>query len=116
MAYKVEEAIREWLDGAGGFDAYCFVPAERPSRFQTIERTGGGMKNSLDHPTVALQFWAETPEQAQEDALRVRDLVHAEGSRPEGCHLSVNAGPYPFDDPDSRQARSQLVLDCVTHI
>lgn len=116
MSYEIEEAVREWLDGAGGFDAYCFVPATRPARFQTVRRTGGGVKNSLDRPLLAVQFWAETPEQARADALRARDMICKEGARPAGCHVSVDAGPYPFDDPDSRQARYQLVLSCIAHI
>lgn len=116
MTYDIAEAVREWLDGVEGFDAYTFVPAERPARFQTVERTGGGVRNALDRPLLAVQFWAGTPQEAMADALQVRDMACKEGARPAGCHLTVNAGPYPYDDPESGQARAQLVFECVTHI
>ena len=115
MAISANQAFMEWLR-ALGYAAYCYVPDTRHERFVTVERTGGGASNCLDHPTVALQFWAATHAEAEEDALAVRDLIVG-GSRPANTRtISINAGPYEFDDPDSRQKRFQLVLDCTMHI
>jgi hypothetical protein len=115
MARSANQTLMEWLQGQG-YSACCYVPSERPDRFVTVERTGGGAGDLIDHPTVTLQFWALTHAQAEEDALAVRDLI-LRGARPEGFGaISINAGPYEFDDPDSRQKRFQMVLDCTMNI
>ena len=113
---SANQAFMEWLRGLG-YAAYCYIPETRPERFITVERTGGGASNCLDHPMMALQFWAPTHAQAEEDALAVRDLLVNGESTPAGFgSIEVNSGPYEFDDPDSRQKRFQLVLNCTMHI
>ena len=52
--YSVEEAVRNWLVGMR-YDAYVRVPKDRPQRFVTVERTGGGVTDMVDHPLIAVQ-------------------------------------------------------------
>lgn len=118
MSVSVTQAIVEWLESSG-IDAHANVPASRPDRFATVQRTGGGASNTLDAPAVAVQFWAQSDADAEDDANALRDHVVL-NRRLVGCSgidfVSVNAGPYPYPDPDSKQPRWQLVLDVVCRI
>lgn len=48
-----------------GAQALPEVPAERPDRLLTVERTGGAGDFRMDRPTVAVQAWAPTLAEAQ---------------------------------------------------
>ena len=113
--YSVEEAVRNWLVDMG-FDAYVRVPKDRPSRFVTVERTGGGVSDMVDHPLVAIQAWAPTQAEAEEDAAAIR-MVALVGELPVGVHsMRVNAGPYKFYDEESMQPRYQVVFDVACQL
>ena len=113
--YSVEEAMRDWLEGMG-YDAYVRVPASRPDRFVTVERTGGGVIDMVDHPLMAVQAWAQTQAEAEEDASAIR-MVALVGELPFGVHsMRVNAGPYKFYDEDSMQPRYQVVFDVACQL
>jgi len=113
--YSIEEAVRNWLVGMG-YNAYVRVPKNRPQRFVTVERTGGGVENMVDYPLVAVQTWAQTQAEAEEDAAAIR-MVALVGNLPEGVHsMRVNAGPYKFYDEDSMQPRYQVVFDVACQL
>lgn len=113
--YSIEEAVRNWLVDMG-YAAYVRVPKDRPQRFVTVERTGGGVENMVDYPLVAVQTWAKTQAEAEEDAAAIR-MVALVGNLPEGVHsMRVNAGPYKFYDEDSMQPRYQVVFDVACQL
>ena len=113
--YSIEEAVRNWLVDMG-YDAYVRVPKDRPQKFVTVERTGGGVANMVDYPMVAVQTWAQTQAEAEEDACAIR-MVALVGEPPEGVHsMRVNAGPYKFYDEDSMQPRYQTVFDVACQL
>ena len=113
--YSIEEAVRNWLVDMG-YDAYVRVPKDRPQKFVTVERTGGGVSNMVDYPMVAVQTWAQTQAEAEEDACAIR-MVALVGEPPEGVHsMRVNAGPYKFYDEDSMQPRYQTVFDVACQL
>lgn len=113
--YSVEEAVRNWLL-AMGYEAYVRVPKDRPQRFVTVERTGGGVENMVDHPLIAVQTWAQTQAEAEEDANAIR-MVALVGLLPEGVHsMRVNSGPYKFYDDESMQPRYQTVFDVACQL
>ena len=113
--YSVEEAVRNWLVDMG-YSAYVRVPKDRPQRFVTVERTGGGVENMVDYPLVAVQAWAQTQAEAEEDASAIR-MVALMGVLPEGVHsMRVNAGPYKFYDEDSMQPRYQVVFNVACQL
>ena len=113
--YSVEEAVRNWLVDMG-YSAYVRVPKDRPQRFVTVERTGGGVENMVDYPLVAVQAWAQTQAEAEEDASAIR-MVALMGELPEGVHsMRVNAGPYKFYDEDSMQPRYQVVFNVACQL
>ena len=108
--YSIEEAMLDWLVDMG-YSAYTRVPKDRPSRFVTVERTGGGVADMVDHPLMAVQTWAQSAAEAEEDAAAIR-MVALVGQLPRGVHyMRVNAGPYKFYDEDSMMPRYQVVFD-----
>lgn len=108
--FSVTSAIVAWVHSLG------YVAAVRrykgaPVELVTVERLGGGVRSFVDHPTVAVQCWAEDEARAEDMANDVR-LALTTTRPPVGIHsVRVNAGPYPFYDPDTRLPRYQLVLD-----
>lgn len=110
--YSVEQSFVEWL-GAKGFAASTYPPDEG-SEFVTVERTGGGVADLIDHPTVAIQTWAQTAPRAEEMALAIRNALFT--SRPYGvAHIAVD-GLYPFYDESTRLPRYQIVLTCAAQL
>lgn len=113
--YSVEEAVRNWLVGMG-YDAYVRVPKNRPQRFVTVERTGGGVENMVDYPLVAVQTWAQSQAEAEEDASAIR-MVALVGNLPEGVHsMRVNSGPYKFYDEESMMPRYQVLFNVACQL
>lgn len=113
--YSIEEAVRNWLVDMG-YDAYVRVPKDRPQRFVTVERTGGGVVDMVDKPIIAVQTWAQTAAEAEEDACAIR-MVALVGVLPEGVHsMRVNAGPYKFYDEDSMMPRYQIAFDVACQL
>lgn len=113
--YSIEEAMLDWLVDMG-YEAYTRVPKDRPSRFVTVERTGGGVADMVDHPLMAVQTWAQTAAEAEEDAAAIR-MVALVGELPVGVHtMRVNAGPYKFYDEESMQPRYQVVFDVACQL
>lgn len=113
--YSVTEEFVVWLS-AEGYAASTYPKADAPAEFVTVERTGGGTADMVDHPTVAIQTWASTEARAEEMAVSIRNALMC-SSRPHGVmKVNVNSGPYPFWDEDTRCPRYQLVLDCTAQL
>ena len=114
-AYSITEAVRDWLVDMG-LDAYVRVPYDRPQRFATVSREGGNVENMVDYPTIAIQTWAQTEAEAEDDANAIR-AVALFGVLPVGVHsMRVNSGPYPFYDKDSMQPRFQIVFNVACQL
>lgn len=110
--YSVTEQFITWL-AAQGYAAHTYPPADAPAELVTVERTGGAMVDVVDHPTVAIQTWAQSEARAEELAIAIRDALLT--SLPYGCASArVSAGPYPFWDNDTGAARFQTVYECTT--
>ena len=110
--YSVEQSFVEWL-AYRGYAASTYPPDDG-AEFVTVERTSGGVVDMIDHPTVAIQTWAQTAPRAEEMALAIRNALFY--SRPEGvAHIQVD-GLYPFWDESTRLPRYQLVLDCTAQL
>lgn len=109
--YSITEQIVAWLSNLG-YAASTYPPAEG-DEFVTVERTGGGVADMVDHPTIAIQAWAGTEARAEEMATAIRDAALI-GARPQGvASMRINAGPYPFWDSYTRLPRYQLVIECA---
>jgi len=110
--YSVTQSFVEWLSDEG-HAASTYPARDAAPPFVTVERTGGGTVDMVDHPTIAVQTWAATEADAEQMAIEIRDALMCE-SRPRGVtKLNVNSGPYPFWDEDTRCPRYQTVYDCA---
>lgn len=108
----IERTILEYLTGALDVPVYTERPRERPTRFVTFEKTGGGARERLRTATVAVQSWAESLYEAarlNEDAIAAMELLPA---LPEIARCRLNAD-YPFPDTDEKAYRYQAVFDIV---
>lgn len=113
--YSVLEAVRNWLIDMG-YAAYIHVPKDRPDRFVTIGREGGGVEDMVDYPIVTIQTWAQSAAEAEEDANAIR-MVALVGELPAGVHsMRVNSGPYEFYDEDSMQPRYQIAFNVACQL
>lgn len=89
------------------------VPADRPKRFITVERTGGPGEWFRDVPTLAIQVWAQHRYQAGDLAELVASVARAAVALPNVARSRVSS-VYNFPDPQSKHQRYQIVLELVT--
>lgn len=112
--YSITEQFVTWLKGLG-YDASTYPPKDG-DEFVTVERTGGSVTDLVDHPTIAIQAWAETEPRAEEMALSIRNEALL-SSMPVGVNsIAVNSGPYPFWDEYTRLPRYQIVFDVTCNL
>lgn len=88
------------------------VPKARPSKFVTVERTGGQRTHLWDSPMFAVQAWAATEVEASALADEVADAILAWQLDPLVAYSAVNA-VYAFPDPDARVPRFQLTVSAT---
>jgi hypothetical protein len=113
--YSVTEAFVSHLL-ALGHEAYANVPADPPTEFVTVERTGGSVTDLVDHPSLAIQCWSATDETAERLANVVRAQI-VTGVRPPGVtRIDVNSGPYRFYDEYTRCPRYQMALNATCQL
>lgn len=112
--YSITEQFVAWLASKGL--AASTRPPKSGDEFVTVERTGGFVTDKVDHPTVAVQTWAQSEARADEMALGIRDALLV-GDVPYGvARVDVESGPYPFYDESTRLPRYQLVLDVTCQL
>nr|WP_301888457.1 hypothetical protein [Bifidobacterium dentium] len=117
MAVPFECELVQWLSSQpelAEVPVSTDVPANRPSKFISIERTGGERTKILDRPELAIQCWAQSSVEAAELADMLVDVV-----LPRVYELadlgafSVNSiYNYPLDET---QPRHQITADAVVH-
>lgn len=95
-----------------GLVASLSVPNPRPARFITVERTGGPVGRFQDKPTVAVQTWAQSRYEASELSRQVACVLMGFRFQPHIFNVNVQSN-YNNPDPDSGQARYQIVADLV---
>ena len=108
--YSITEQVVTWLSSLG-YAASTYPPSNAPDEFVTVERTGGGVVDMVDHPIIAVQAWASTEARAEELATAIRNEALT-SSKPAGVHrMGVDSGPYPFWDESTGKPRYQVVFD-----
>ena len=113
--YSVTQAVIEWLT-ALGYSAHSYPTKTLVPPFVKVERTGGYVEDLVEHPTIAVQTWAETEANAEQAAIEIRNAA-VTGALPNGVnHMAVNAGPYPFWDEETRFPKYQIVFDAVCQL
>lgn len=93
--------------------AFVQVPATRPEKFVTVERTGGKIDAFSDAPTFAVQAWAPTKAEAAALAEKTASAIDSwPKTAPEVADATVES-MYDFADPDSRSQRFQLTVHAI---
>lgn len=112
--YSITEQFVEWLSNLGY--AASTQPPNSGTEFVTVERTGGYVADMVDHPSMAVQTWAQSAPRAEEMANGIRNAALI-GSRPYGVHrIEVNSGPYSFYDESTRLPRYQIAFDVTCQL
>ena len=94
--------------GMSKIEAFMDIPAKRPTRFVTVERTGGGETDFVDSAQLAIQFWAESRVTASNGAYALaRILEQLPITQPLLGGVDVQR-IYNF--PDTDQNRYQLFV------
>lgn len=112
---NAEGLIIAHLNGLAGRPAEAFqdVPADRPQRFITVERTGGGREWRVRQlPTFAIQCWAESRWEASELARETADSLELLAEHPSVGRVSISS-TYNFPSSDG-EPRYQIVTEIVT--
>lgn len=108
----IESLLVEYLSRSLDIPVSGDVPEDKPDRFVTLQRSGGGLDRIiLDHPTAIIQCWAATRADAKTLALQVAQLIQ---EMPDGyvnvVAASVNS-LYNFPSTQTRKPRYQIVAD-----
>lgn len=104
--------IQHLNDSELGVSAYADVPADRPKRFITVERTGGSRDEHFDRPTLAIQVWAGSRAVASGLAYDTQRTLWDLIDHPAVGHIHYGT-LYHWPDPDSRHERYQFTVDLL---
>ena len=89
------------------------VPARRPERFVTVERTGGAETPFTDHPMLAIQCWDTSRVQASFLAQRVKTLLERATRIPAVARIVIESTTnYPLDE---HTPRYQITAELTVH-
>ena len=108
-----ERTLVDYLNGAGiGAAAYYDVPADRPSSFVVVERTGGPRSDIVvERPMLDVQCWAESRRDAALLADAVADALRAMPDAVADCfHVSITS-TYRDTDLESGTPRYHVVCE-----
>lgn len=113
----IEPTLVQWLSRQpelADVSVSMDVPQDRPERFVTVERTGGGSttRGIIGTPTIAVQCWAGTRLEAADLADTVAGVLGRSIELPQVKRLIINSvANFPLDET---QPRYQIVADMVT--
>ena len=110
--YSVTEQFVAWL-AAQGYRAATYPPADE-TVFVTVERTGGGVEDMVDHPALAIQAWATTEPRAEEMCNEVRVALLTSALPVGVMHVEIESGPYRFYDDETMAPRYQLTVNATS--
>lgn len=118
LADLIAELNRDSALTSAHLKVFGEVPAERPERFITVERTGGGRDGLLDNAQLAVQVWAGSTY----DALRLAELVAGVLTRlparlPWLAAVTVNSiANFPDTSGTKLRHRAQIFAYTTTHL
>lgn len=114
----IEKIILDYLnrcitENALGIKAYMERPAENPSSYVLIEKTGGGEENHIKNSTLAIQSIGTSLYEAAALNESIKDFMRAAISLDSITRVEVNSD-YNFTDGNTKTYRYQAVFD-ITH-
>lgn len=109
----IEQIVKQWLDASpklADWPVLRVVPPNRPTRFITIERTGGTEGRTASTPIVAIQVWAENRAEASYTAGLVSVRMLHMPELPDIADTSVESvANLPFPGPPVHNRYQVLV-------
>lgn len=110
----IEALLIDYLSSILPIPVAADVPEDKPARFVSLERTGGGSRQLVvDRPIVAIQCWADSRADAELLAAMVdKSIKFMPDEYPDVVDASRNSA-YNFPDPSSRKSRYQIVYDFI---
>ena len=114
----IEKIILDYLnrcitESALGIKAYMERPANKPSSYVLIEKTGGGEDNHIKHSTLAIQSIGKTLYDAASLNESIKDFMRGAISLNEVAKVEINSD-YNYTDTSTKEYRYQAVFD-LTH-
>lgn len=110
----VEARLKTWLAEKTSEITCTEVPYNRPARFISIERTGGGQENILaDKASIAIQCWAASRADAAALAVSVCEVLPSFAYEP-NIHKVEIQSCYNF--PDSQKRNRYQIVALITNI
>lgn len=110
----IEQTVRDYLENKLDVPVFLMEPESIPPEYVTIERTGGGITNYIEHPTIAIQTYGVSLYRA---ALLMEEVKKAMKFIVELNPISsveLNAS-YNFTNTETKQFRYQAVYD-ITYL
>lgn len=110
----IETKLRKYLKDNTDISVYLEVPENPPDKMIILDKTSGSGKPYMRTAQFAIQSYADTLNDAAELATDVNRLMEILAERdPDISKCELNAGPYPFNDPETKKHRYQAVYDLI---
>jgi len=111
---NVEGLIVAATNAALPDEMFMEVPADRPTRFYTVERVGGPRRDVRDLPLVAVHAWAGSRWEASEMATGFASFLSSLAvTHPNVARVDIES-VYNNPDPDSEHPRYQVNAQIIT--
>ena len=110
----IEQTILDYLNSHVTEGVYMEVPADAPSKFYILQKTGSDRVNRINRATFALQSYAPSKYEAAEMNEEVKEFM-LDGliDEPDIANVTLNSD-YDYTDTQSKRYRYQAVFD-ITH-
>jgi len=110
----IEEKVISYLNGLPlSATVYVSVPAQKPSKFFVIQKTGSSRINGVDSSTIAVQSYGSTLLEAAEMNQEVKEAMLDFIEEPYISSVDLNSD-YNYTDTTQKQYRYQAVF-VITH-
>ncbi len=108
---SIEEFVISFLGEALEEPVSGDVP-EAGTRFVTVEKTGGSVRDHIRHATIAVQSWAESRAEADKLNEQVKAAMAMAIARPEISRCALT-NDYNYPDLETKRPRYQALFDIV---
>lgn len=113
---NVETQLAQWLSDQpelDGIPVSLDVPAQRPERFVTIERVGGGETPFIDTPMLAIQCWDKSRVKAAALADLTKAVLERAWQMSNVARVDVQSTiNFPLDESTPRY---QIAVELTVH-
>lgn len=104
----IEEKILKFVDDALQVPVRMEIPADRPSRFVVLKRSGEGRENLVEDAMLIADSYAESLYEAAKLNKQVKSVLDDLDTLDDICSVQLSAD-YPVTDTGSKQHRYQAV-------